>query len=932
MGSAEVYNKLVRSEERYREIYNIAVDWMYMLDGDGVITDCNETMAQSLGIPRDSIIGSYIYDYEVEADREKAKAVLTRFSERSEAGMIFSAERNFVSASGKRLIVELHARALPAPEDHGFHWSVIGRDITEKKEVEQRINLLAAAVENTHECVIISDLNGDLISINNAGATLFGYEAAAMAGMHVGELWSDRNPEGLKDRIFGKTLEGAWEGQMWYRRADGSSFPVFVSSARVDDENGKPVALVGIARDVSAEQELTTQILRRNRELAVLNAVATSAASSFDLGQTLRNSLGSITDSMNYDGGIVFLVDAGSQLLSPAASTFEISEEMMAYLGSVKVGQGYSGKIAELESPIFIDDYRGSPYYLPETPELIPIESLGGVPLISKDKVLGVLIVFTATPHEFSDSEQMLLSAVGNSLGVAIESAQLFEDVARGRSEWESTFDAMTNGISIHDCDFTIVRANRALARILGTTAEQLVGRKCYEVFHDRDEPLPVCPQAQALKDGVSHTLVVEEAKVGAILSISADPIFDQDGNVVGAVHDVRDITDQERLREQLTQSEKIRALGEMAGGVAHDFNNFLTVILGNTQLMLAQMEGDGDQQLRELLESVQRAAADAAETVRRIQEFTRVRTTRSFTTVDLNRVVLNAIEVARPRWRDEADARGVKIVIETGLSGIPLVNANESELSEVLINLVINAADALPEGGTITVSTDVEPEGEWVRAAVADNGKGMDEEVSKRIFEPFFSTKGAGGSGLGLSVAYGIVSRHGGDIMVESREGEGTRFVVRLPVATIADLSDASKSVDKMAVEQGSATVRSAKILIIDDEPMIRTLLGDMLQKMGHKSEAADAGEQGLAAFDAETAAGEPFDLVLTDLGMPGMSGWEVVAAIKQRSPETPVVLITGWGDQLDSEKMRESGVDAVVAKPFRVEDIRRLLAKELA
>ena len=134
------------------------------------------------------------------------------------------------------------------------------------------------------------------------------------------------------------------------------------------------------------------------------------------------------------------------------------------------------------------------------------------------------------------------------------------------------------------------------------------------------------------------------------------------------------------------------------------------------------------------------------------------------------------------------------------------------------------------------------------------------------------------------------------------------------------------------MAARQGSAPVRPAKILIIDDEPMIRTLLGDMVQKMGHKFEAAKAGERGLADFDAAASSGEPFDLVLTDLGMPGMSGWEVVEAVKQRSPETPVVLITGWGDQLDSAKMRDSGVDAVVAKPFRVEDIRQLLAKELA
>ena len=321
-GSDEIFKKLARSEERYREIYNMAADWMYMLDGNGEIINCNDTMVQSLGLSRESVVGSHIYEHESETDREKAVAALECLRKQSEVGMIFSAERIFNSKSGRKLIVEVHARALPAPSGAGFQWSVIGRDITEKKEAEQRINLLAAAVDNAHECVIISDLNGDIISINNAGAVLLGYEAESMTGMHMGEFWSDKNPEGLRDQIYARTLEGGWEGQMWYRRAEGSDLPVFVSSARVDDASGKPLALVGIARDVSTEQRLTSEILRRNRELAVLNAVATATSSSLNLEQALKNSLDAIIDSMNYSGGIIFLLENGSQILTPPECTY----------------------------------------------------------------------------------------------------------------------------------------------------------------------------------------------------------------------------------------------------------------------------------------------------------------------------------------------------------------------------------------------------------------------------------------------------------------------------------------------------------------------------------------------------------------------------------------------------------------------------------
>jgi len=802
-GSARVYRQLARSEERYRDLYNSAADWMYTIDPDGVIIECNETMVNALKIPRERLIGGHMYDFETESDRKKAMARLDEFREKNEPGMSFTSERVFIDGEGGQHTIEVHAQSVSGNGGDHLQWRAVGRDIT-------------------------------------------------------------------------------------------------------------------------TERQMTREILRRNRELAVLNAAATTAAASLDLDSTLQATIKSVVDSMKYDTCIVFLLDPSGMRVRLRAS-IGAPADMLERISTMRVGEGYAGKIAATGEPMFAEDSPGNPDRLPGLPEKPWFESFGGVPLVSKDKLLGVMIVGKIEHHEFDDAERQLLIAVGKTIGVAIDNARLFKDVVRGGKAWETTFNAMTDGVSIHDKDFNIIRVNQSLVRLLGIPADELIGRKCHEVFHGLDHPVSGCPMMRTLKEGGSCSLDVEEIKLGRILHISTDPVFDDHGNISGVVHGVRDITEQEQLRDQLTQSEKIRALGEMAGGVAHDFNNFLTVILGNAQLLLSQCD-DSNQESIEALNSIFRAANDAAETVRRIQEFTRVRTTRTFTTVDLNKVIGNAIDVARPRWRDEADTRGVKMEIETKFDELPPVNANEAELGEVMVNLILNAADALVGGGAIVLRTRVEPGGEWVRAEVSDTGEGMDEEVCKRVFEPFYTTKGVRGTGLGLSVAYGIINRHGGEITVDSQRGKGTTFIVRLPVATVADLSVASE------VEAEPTAVRPARVLVIDDAPMIRTLMSDMLDNMGHTCEVAESGPRGLDLFDAADLANDPFDVVFTDLGMPEMSGWEVVSEIKQRSPQTPVALITGWGDQLNPERMEASGVDMVIAKPFKVEDIRRLLAKAFA
>ncbi|MBI2372293.1 MAG: response regulator, partial [Deltaproteobacteria bacterium] len=369
-----------------------------------------------------------------------------------------------------------------------------------------------------------------------------------------------------------------------------------------------------------------------------------------------------------------------------------------------------------------------------------------------------------------------------------------------------------------------------------------------------------------------------------------------------------------ERLKqtqEHLVQNERLRALGEMAGGVAHDFNNLLGAILGRAQLMLLQTRDEG---LVKSLKVIERAALDGAETIRRIQEFTLVRRDERFAVLDVNQVITTAVETTRHRWRDDREAAGRPVAMRLDLGEVPPVEGSQAELGEVLINLILNALDAMPEGGEIAIRTAA-VDG-TVQLSVADTGHGMSWEVQRRIFDPYFTTKGPQGMGLGLSVTYGIIARHRGTIEVSSAEGQGATFVITLPVAPAEPPAESLASTEAPAAP-------STRLLVIDDEVEVREVIADLLQAHGHAVQLAKSGMEGLERFERER-----YDLVITDLGMPEMTGWEVAKRVKARSPATPVVLITGWGMQLSEEQVQAGGVDFLLSKPFNVEQILRIIA----
>jgi signal transduction histidine kinase/HAMP domain-containing protein len=374
-------------------------------------------------------------------------------------------------------------------------------------------------------------------------------------------------------------------------------------------------------------------------------------------------------------------------------------------------------------------------------------------------------------------------------------------------------------------------------------------------------------------------------------------------------------------------QQERLKALGQMASGIAHDVNNALSPVVGFSDII---MNGDFGLDLRgkKYLKYIRTAGEDIAHIVARLREFYRTRDDHeSLQPINLNILVEQVVEMTRPRWRDIPQSNGITIEMATDLAAeIPEIAGIESEIREAFTNLVLNAVDAMPKGGKITLRTRVSQPtngGKYpsqVVVDVSDTGTGMDEETRKRCLEPFFSTKGKRGTGLGLAMVYGVIKRHEGAIDIQTEPGKGTTFHLSLPVrANLCQDSD----------DEDTKPIVPLQILCIDDEPLLRELIKEILERDGHTVEVSDSGQSGLDEFRLALERGRPFDVVITDLGMPYLDGRQVAKTIKQESPATPVIMLTGWGAFMKEDGNAPEQVDGIISKPPRSRELREMLSR---
>jgi PAS domain S-box-containing protein len=926
---------LKKAKNHLENIVESSLDGIVAVDGEGYITKVNKTFLSLLGYEQGDVEGKHITEFTVREigeyelvtgeiieifgkyfDDQKAMV-----DELLEKGIVKGQKSYFIRKDGKVVVCEQNKSVLS--DEEGKITGAVGilKDITESGRAEEELTRmrdhLDNIIESSLDCILVSDNTGNVVRVNQAFLVRFGYTEEEVIGKHVMELapaeegvYKSSTGElitidekflkiaksEIYDRLFENGKISNWES--YYFCKDGSIVPVEQNITYLFDKNGGVTGSLGVARDVT-ERKKAEEALKESEEY---------------LDNIIESSLDSIITT-NKKGYVTRANKSFLKLLGYDRE--EVIGKHMAEFSPMETGSypSTTGEPVTITKEQF-DKIASTMVLLAKERQLSNFEFY----LIRKD---GKVIPVEESIVYFYDKDGLVSGAVGVIRDIT-ERKQAEREIKEGKEFLEKIIKGSKDGIIISDESGIILSVNEAVEQMLGLGKEEIVGKHTSELIIEEEEEAKKVLEKIGLmfETGFTSYETKYKKRSGDYVEIEcySSLIKDENGNVIAGLSIARDITERQQMQQQLFQSEKLRSLGELAGGVAHDFNNILAAILGRVQLLKMQFKtppGVTEKRksmidLVKSLEIIEKASFDGAETVRRIQEFSRKRADdKEFMQLNINELLDNVLDFTRVRWKDNAESQGIKFDIQKDYTPVPSTLGSASELREVFTNLINNALDAMPEGGSLKVKTALEEN--TILIDISDTGVGIPEELRTRIFDPFFTTKGVQSTGLGMSISYGIIGRHKGTIAVKSAEGKGTTFTIKLPVA--------EKTLGKREVIKSvPLKQREAKILIIEDEDDVRQLLSDILASEGHEVEVASNGNEGIEMFKKNT-----FDLVFSDLGMPDMSGWEVADAIKRINSRIPIVLVTGWNVEIENAEKGDDSVDKVIQKPFEVKQVLR-------
>ena len=753
-------------------------------------------------------------------------------------------------------------------------------DITDRKRMESALSesekRYRDLFENASDMMYTHDLKGNYTSVNKAAEMMTGYSSKELLQLNFRDIVDPEHLSVTEEQFRKKKKDGVETTgpyQLLIRAKDGTPRWVEVNS-RTIKQHGKPVGVQGTARDITERRKMEEAL--RASEIRYREVVEKA------------NDIIYLTDRK----GIVVLVN-------PAAS------RITGYSEEELIGKHYFDLVADDHKEQIANFYRlQAVEKLPDTYYEVPIVTKQGETVwlgqnaklvMEGDGVTGYQVI----ARDITDRKKA-------------------QDALRQSEEkYRIIFENSPLGVFHFDRNGVITACNDNFAGIIGSSKEKLIGGNLLSGLTNQEV---VAVVRTALSGEIAHFEgPYSSVTAGKTTPLKAcfGPILTEDGTCVGGIGIVEDTTDLNKAKDLQIQTERLKAVADLASGVAHNFNNLLQIIMGGAQLASVNLELENIAKVNRHLEQILESSRFGAETVKRLQSFANLNSdpvaagTNMF---DLSDLVRQAIEMTKPWWKTFPEREGIAVQLNLDLINGCFVQGKQNELFEVVVNLIKNAAEALPEGGDITVKTSVT--GRTVAFRVDDTGVGIPRESLNKVFDPFWTTKGPDGTGMGLAVSYGIVTRHGGTILAESREGHGSTFTVNLPIA---------KGFSERFEPEPNVFDLKLKILAIDDIQLLLGMLKEGLTEYGQTVFTASSGLEGLELFKHKEV-----DLVICDLGMPELNGWQVGKAIKKICkekgvPKTPFILLTGWAGQFDEDqKMIESGVDAIVEKPI---DIAKLV-----
>jgi PAS domain S-box-containing protein len=679
-------------------------------------------------------------------------------------------------------------------------------EIEKEKEVTQTKDYLKSLIDNSADAIIISDLDGIITSWNKGAEIIYGFKQDEVIGKFLPMIPPFLVEEEKAFIAKIKQKETLRNVETIRQTKNGRLIEISLTLSPILDSAWNVTGISGISRDISEKKMVEKELIRKNQELSRLFFINSVVRGTLDLDKLLNMVLTVVTmgDGLGFNRAILYLVDESHNMLNGIMGVGPGSPEEAKDIWLSMEGKSLGAIIEEIENgplnpttyldrltknisigldtdsilsrcikekrPFNIQNAKLEPLVTPYLIQMLGAEAFGIVPLISRDRVIGLIWVdnlFTGKP--IKDEDLQFLMGFSSHIASAIENARLFENVSLARAELKNIFESISDMVYFTDNDFTIKRINQAVVKRIGKPEEEIIGKKCYEIFHGMDKPWDACPHAKSVNSKQSFIGEIEDPYLGATFVISNSPIIDSAGNIVGTVHLSRDITELRTLRERVTHSERMAALGELAARVAHEIRNPLISIGGFARRLEKKLSDDTSEYAKIIVNEVTRLE----NILKEILGF--VRSSRiNKVSVNINDFINDIIDFSTPAISEKQNT----IIKE--LSEVQLFSSIDPDrIREALLNIITNASQAT-DHGTITVRTRQEDNNAVIE--LLDNGCGIKPEDLKNIFNPFFTTKPQG-TGLGLAVTHKIIQEHGGKVRVESVWGSGTAFKIYLPL-----------------------------------------------------------------------------------------------------------------------------------------------------